>query len=161
MGLDMYLYADKYVSRKNYDKKVGEYEFADNEAFSQIVKALNAEGAINKDDWTGLTVQLPVGYWRKANAIHGWIVNNCGGGVDECQQIKISRASAETLVDVCKMVLADNSLAADMLPPTVGFFFGGYEVDEWYIDDLKRTIGIFEKALSDKTIDYLTYQASW
>ena len=162
MGLDQYLYVEKHVSRKNYDKKVGDgYDFANNEAFDEIISILNAENAIDKDEWTGLTVKIPVGYWRKANAIHGWVVNNCGGGVDECQEITISRIHAEALVDICKIVLADNSKAQDLLPPTQGFFFGGYDIDEYYLDDLRRTISIFEKALSDKTIDYLTYRASW
>jgi len=32
-----------------------------------------------------------IGYWRKANAIHGWFVRNCADGVDECQPIAVSR----------------------------------------------------------------------
>lgn len=159
MGLDMYLYADKYVSRKDYNNKVGEYDYATNEAFQTIVSALNAEELID-NEWTGMTVSLPIGYWRKANQIHGWIVNNLADGVDECQRIYIPRDKAEELVSLCKQVIADPSLAMDLLPPHGGFFFGTYEVDEWYLNDLARTIEIFEKALKSD-VDGVTYQASW
>lgn len=156
----MYLYADKYVSRKDYNKKVGEYDYAENEAFQTIVNALNANELVD-DEWSGMTVSLPIGYWRKANAIHGWIVNNCAEGVDECQRIHIGRDKAEELVSLCKAVIADPSLANDLMPPSAGFFFGSYEIDEWYLSDLKRTVDIFEKALKSQDIDGVTYQASW
>ena len=29
--------------------------------------------------------EVCVAYWRKANAIHSWFVENCQDGVDECQ----------------------------------------------------------------------------
>ena len=45
-----------------------------------------------------------VAYWRKANAIHQWFVNNCGGGVDECQLMEISKAQLETLLFIAKKV---------------------------------------------------------
>lgn len=160
MGLDMYLYADKYVSRKDYNTKVGVYDYATNEAFQTIVNALNAQDLVD-DEWSGMTVSLPIGYWRKANQIHAWIVDNCADGVDECQRIYISRDKAEELVSLCKSVIANPSKATDLLPPRAGFFFGTYEIDEWYLNDLTRTIDIFEKALKSPDIDGVTYQASW
>lgn len=167
MGLDMYLYADKYVSRKNYDVKIADekygYDYATNEAFQTIVSAVNAESLVD-NEWSGMTVSIPVGYWRKANAIHGWIVNNCADGLDECQRIYISRDKAKELVEACKAVLADKSLAEQLLPPQSGFFFGSYEIDEWYMRDLEQTIQIFEKVLAAAErdeIDGVTYQASW
>ena len=160
MGLDMYLYADKYVSRKDYNKKVGEYDYATNEAFQTIVNALGAQDLID-EEWSGMTVSLPIGYWRKANQIHAWIVDNCADGVDECQRIYISRDKAEELVEACKQVIANPSLAGSVLSPRSGFFFGSTDIDEWYLNDLKRTVDIFEKALKSPDIDGVTYQASW
>ena len=163
MGLDMYLYADKYVSRKNYDRKVGEYDYATNEAFQTIIDALNANDIVD-NEWSGLTVSVPVGYWRKANQIHAWIVDNCADGVDECQRIYVPRDKAQELVELCKQVIADPSLANDLLAPRAGFFFGSYEIDEWYLNDLQRTVEIFEKVLNSadkEQIDGVTYQASW
>lgn len=161
MGLDMYLYAEKYVSRKDYDRKVGEYDYATNPAFQEIVSLLGADSIVD-NEWSGLSVSVPVGYWRKANQVHGWIVDNCADGVDECQRIYVSKAKAEELVEICKQVLADKSLAETLLPPHQGFFFGGYEVDEWYLQDLERTIQIFGKLLADPDLaESIYYQASW
>lgn len=165
MGLDMYLYADKYVSRKDFSN----YNYGSNEpiptnpAFDEIVASLKAESLID-EEYSGMTVSLPVGYWRKANAIHAWIVDNCAGGIDECQRIYIPRDKAMELVSLCKRVLANKSLAEQLLPPRAGFFFGTYEIDEWYLNDLTRTIDIFEKVLKAaerEEIDGVTYQASW
>lgn len=163
MGLDMYLYADKYVSRKDYNNKVGDYDYATNPAFEAIIDALNA-GDIVDAEWSGMNVQIPVGYWRKANQIHAWITDNCADGVDECQDVHIGKDQAEELVALCKAVLADPSSANDLLAPRAGFFFGTYEIDEWYLNDLKRTIEIFEKVLKASErgeIDGVTYKASW
>ena len=161
MGLDMYLYADKYVSRKDYNKEQGDYNYADNPVFAQIVALLNAESIVD-NEWSGMSVSVPVGYWRKANQVHGWIVNNCAGGVDECQRIYISKSKAEELVEICKQVIKNPSLANDLLPPQAGFFFGSYEVDEWYLNDLERTVEIFSKLLADEELaTSIYYQASW
>lgn len=160
MGLDMYLYADKYVSRKDYNKRVGDYDYATNEAFNQIVSILDAESIVD-NEWSGIQVSLPIGYWRKANAIHNWIVKNCADGIDECQRIYVSRDKAQELVDACKAVLAKPHLSVELLPPASGFFFGSTEIDQYYFNDLERTIEIFEKALNSKDIDGVTYQASW
>ena len=165
MGLDMYLYADKYVSRKDYSNyNYGQdSEPAINPAFQEIVSALKAESLID-NDYTGMNVSLPVGYWRKANAIHGWIVDNCAGGVDECQRIYITKDKATELVSLCHEVLRNPSRADELLPPRSGFFFGTYEIDEYYIHDLKYTVEVFEKVLKAaerNEIDGVTYQASW
>lgn len=163
MGLDMYLYADKYVSRKDYSHSDGEYISTDNPAFKSIVDTLNA-GDLIDEEWSGMTVSLPIGYWRKANQIHAWITDNCADGVDECQRVSISKSKAEELVSICKQVIANPSLANDLLAPRAGFFFGTYEIDEWYLNDLKRTVDIFEKVLKAAErgeIDSVTYQASW
>ena len=165
MGLDMYLYADKYVSRKDYSN----YNYGQdsepslNPVFQEIVSSLKAEALID-NDYTGMNVSLPVGYWRKANAIHGWIVDNCAGGVDECQRIYIPKDKAVELVSLCREVLRNPSRAFELLTPSEGFFFGTYEIDEWYLNDIARTIDIFTKVLeaADRNeIDGVTYQASW
>lgn len=165
MGLDMYLYADKYVSRTdwtNHDYSSGEQPPA-NPVFDEIVSTLKADKLVD-NEYTGITVSIPVGYWRKANAIHSWIVENCAGGVDECQTIGISKSKAEELVSLCKQVIKDKSLAGELLPPQAGFFFGSLDIDEWYINDLKHTVTVFEKVLKAGErgeIEDITYRASW
>lgn len=45
-----------------------------------------------------------VGYWRKANHIHKWFVDNCQGGEDDCRDAYVSSSQLEELLDTCKKV---------------------------------------------------------
>ena len=100
-------------------------------------------------------------YWRKANAIHHYIVENHAGGVDECQVIELSRDDLEELRNRCTDVLSDRSLAPELLPTSPGFFFGDLEYNEWYFNTLERTEQELTALLSDKSWDFMLYQASW
>ena len=59
-------------------------------------------------------------------------------------------------------VLKDDTKAKELLPTCEGFFFGSTEYDEWYVDDLERTIEILEPLINseDKWSDFI-YEASW
>lgn len=114
--------------------------------------------------WPYQSVIESIGYWRKANEIHGWFVENVQDGVDDCEfHNEVTKEDLEELRDVCQDVLDDISRAESLLPTRSGFFFGGTEYDEWYVDDLKRTIDIVNKAL--ETTDFekqmIFYVSSW
>lgn len=48
-----------------------------------------------------------VGYWRKANHIHNWFVENVQDGQDDCEyHQEVTKEILEELLYVCKMVLA-------------------------------------------------------
>ena len=51
-----------------------------------------------------------VAYWRKANEIHQWFVDHCGGGVDECQLMEVTKEDLEELLDTAKKVKASCKL---------------------------------------------------
>jgi len=57
-----------------------------------------------------------VGYWRKANAVHGWFVRECANGVDECQPIPVSREQLQKLRQDCNNSLADSDKAVISQP---------------------------------------------
>ena len=112
--------------------------------------------------------QLVIAYWRKANAIHGWFVRTQADGVDECQEIPVSREALMDLVERCKKVLAvgatcvDAAEAAD-LSTQGGFFFGDTTYGEWYRRDLEETVTQIEAVLSAKwpmPVSFI-YEASW
>jgi hypothetical protein len=47
-----------------------------------------------------------VGYWRKANQIHNWFVENIQDGIDDCDYHReVTEEDLEELLDVCKRVL--------------------------------------------------------
>jgi hypothetical protein len=78
-------------------------------------------------------------YWRKANAIHAWFVENVQAGVDDCKEYYVEREQLEELMNLCASVIADPDRAGELLPPQGGFFFGAAEVDDWYWENVKRT----------------------
>jgi hypothetical protein len=46
-----------------------------------------------------------VAYWRKANHIHNWFVNNVQAGQDDCGTYEVTKDKLEELVAVCNEVL--------------------------------------------------------
>lgn len=103
-----------------------------------------------------------VGYWRKANAIHQWFVDNVQNGIDECQETLVERDKLIELLKICQEVKEHPERASELLPTQSGFFFGGTEYDEWYFNDIDDTIKILKKVLNDKDKNVeIFYQASW
>ena len=67
--------------------------------------------------------------------------------IDDCRPVEITVDKLEKLLDDCKKVLADHSLASSLLPTQSGFFFGSTEYDEYYFGEIERTIEIIEPVL--------------
>lgn len=154
MGLDQYLHAKRYTS--NSDWRPDE----EKQIFSALAKLANVDEFM--DDYSpSITMEVCVAYWRKQNAIHNWFVQNCQDGVDECQQVSVGREQLEELRDVCRKVLADPSLASNLLPTAEGFFFGSTDYDEWYTRGLTYTADKIDKLLTMNDEWYFYYQSSW
>jgi hypothetical protein len=110
-----------------------------------------------------------VGYWRKANQIHNWFVNTVQDGADDCKEYFVDTCLLEELLELCKRVQVDHSLAPDELPSANGFFFGTDEVecyDEWYFKGIDYTINLLNGILDkpdgrNTTIAEYYYRASW
>ena len=45
-----------------------------------------------------------IAYWRKANQIHKWFVENVQDGNDDCKEYYVSKERLHELVDICKKV---------------------------------------------------------
>jgi hypothetical protein len=149
MGLDMYLSAEKY-----------HYGALDEEP-TDLTKAVN-----NVNDTKGYQVKsfkIWACYWRKANQIHEWFVQNVQGGEDDCRPYNVSMEDIRLLVKLCKDVLADHSKAEEYLPTQEGFFFGNTDYDEYYYQDLEDTIKNLEPFITDPSWESwdFTYQSSW
>ena len=159
MGLDMYLRASAYVSRNDYSQD----EILENPLFAEIVKQFNVEDSIDKTGFAGISIDFPMGYWRKANQIHNWFVTFVQDGEDNCGQYYVGRDQLEDLAKTCQKVLADHSKAEELLPTGAGFFFGSTEYDEWYMQDINHTAERLDKILKDPALakcDFY-YQSSW
>lgn len=112
-------------------------------------------------------------YWRKANAIHKFFVDTCADGIDECQPIQVSIDALTDLVWRCESILIsgpnadgtsiDKNIAHDLLPTCDGFFFGSTDYDEWYIEDLKKTVKALKPIVTHPELypGPFIYQVSW
>jgi len=150
MGLDMYLEKRTYVRQWEHQTPEEQYN----------VEVTKGGEPVNIDPKRVTDVIEEVGYWRKVNQIHRWFVENVQSGDDNCAQYYVGSDKLAELLELCKKVQADNSLAEELLPTASGFFFGGTEYDEWYFKDIDNTIQILEEALADKRGDYY-YSSSW
>ena len=154
MGLDQYLYARKYLSPSEWIGK------ENNKQYEAVINAVSATSVVT-DYLPSATVEVGVGYWRKANAVHKWFVDNCQDGVDDCRQAHVSREALIVLRDIVQRILNDRNLASELLPTQEGFFFGSTEYDEYYFGDLEETVRIIDDALSCGDEWTFAYQSSW
>ena len=147
----------------------------------------------HKYPWMRITEQ--VGYWRKANQIHSWFVENIQDGVDDCgYHREVTEDDLNELLDVCQQVLnscemvsgqiqngvqyangvmspimengyyvKDSTIAEELLPTASGCFFGGTNYDQYYVEDIKKTIDIVKKVLETTDFDkqMVYYISSW
>lgn len=154
MGLDMYLNKKTYV--KNWK------HMSDDEKHTVSVEGKSSK-QIKPERITH--IEEEIGYWRKANQIHNWFVNNVQGGIDDCKSHYIDVDNLEELSNLCKEVLADHSKADKLLPAQPGFFFGGTEYDGWYFQNLEYTVdmidGILKEMKENDTYYEFYYESSW
>ena len=154
MGLDSYLTKKTYIGAE-YDHRNVEVKAVDITIDGKPVK-INAKKLSY--------IEEAAMYWRKANHIHQWFVNNCQGGEDDCRTADVSLDDLKKLLDVCKAVQADHTKAPELLPTQSGFFFGGTDYDEYYFQSIDNTVIELEELIAnhdeDMDIDY-SYHSSW
>ena len=153
MGLDMYLNKKIYIKKWNHYPK--EETFDINLTLGGNPYPLKCPKYVIDE----------IMYWRKANHIHQWFVKNVQKGKDDCREAYVSGEELLQLLDVCRRVAKslengfdDTSLAIELLPPCDGFFFGGTEINEYYLEDINNTISVLESLSVDG--DFY-YSSSW
>ena len=150
MGLDMYLEARRYLFS---------FKEADQRRASQIGEMFPE---VNFGEVKEVKVELA--YWRKANAIHKWFVDNIQKGNDDCGSYEVTRDDLLHLRNILEELLKDRTieLAKQMMPPQSGFFFGDTEIDDYYWEDLEFTLERVNKILDTNLDDWdIYYQSSW
>lgn len=153
MGLDSYLYAHTFVSSLYGEE--GEAEF-----FNSIKELMQASPFIEEDQLYFAEAKVQVGYWRKFNALHHYIIKNIANGVDNCNPIEFTRHEITKLVSVLEEVNEDN--AVELFPTTSGFFFGSTDYDDYYFIQVNNAKQFFSNLLENSPKNWtFTYQASW
>lgn len=145
MGLDMYLRKNTYIGAKYAHRKV-----------TGVVDIMMDDKRVTIDVNKIYEISEEVGYWRKANAIHKWFVDNVQSGKDDCRSYNVSYDQLNDLKNLCLKVLETKDPSP--LPPQSGFFFGSTDIDEDYYQYLQDTVRIIEELDSDC---YYQYESSW
>lgn len=153
MGLDMYLTKKHYVKQWSHNEK--------NNAVT-----VKFDGKVRKDIQSKRISYVieEVMYWRKANHIHNWFVQNVQKGVDDCGNYHVTTEQLTQLAELCEQVAKTRETKG--LPTKSGFFFGGTEYDRYYYNDCIETAKAIRKLLKEKTPegcwegDYY-YHSSW
>lgn len=117
MGLDMYLnrmkriqgvtlkqvrIIDSYLSWRD-DESARKYTFEEWSGYKQ--KDLPPKSLVKQYEESAKdAVSEGVGYWRKANQIHNWFVQNVQNGYDDCSCYEVSKERLEELLDICKLI---------------------------------------------------------
>jgi hypothetical protein len=148
MGLDMYLSAKRYLSQ--YDDQDAE-----------VIKAVETLPIKGRGDMRPKEICFEAMYWRKANAIHAWFVDNVQEGEDDCGEYYVSIEQLKVLIALCRQFIETRDPM--LMPPRSGFFFGSTDDDEYYYEDLKSTVDTLTKILEQEDIDNFGfyYQSSW
>lgn len=198
MGLDMYLSKGKRIPKKSVSEMIKIDDLISNEENKEIEELYKdyLQDCGECIHWKSLLKEVV--YWRKANAIHKWFVDNVQGGVDDCKYYEVTKEHLEELRTKCTEVLLVADIkygkvscgysfkkvgnefvkeehledgyiienaeeVAKILPTSDGFFFGSTEYNQWYYEDIKRTIAEINKVLKETDFEkeYLVYRASW
>jgi len=99
-----------------------------------------------------------VGYFRKVNCLAGFIAKNYNfdsvDGIVELNQNEILNI-IETAYKIleAKETPEFEKKAKSLMPTKQGFFFGCYEYNDFYIDDLNNIIEVFKEILENTNFE--------
>ena len=154
MGLDMYLTRRTYTGNK-WRKEKEQVKIKLPKTTSKIV------GPIDHIKQEKVSyIEEEIGYWRKANAIHKWFVENVQDGEDDCKEYVVNKENIEKLLKLCKLTKENPKMARKFLPTASGFFFGDVDYDEYYFECINDTIKFCEEALKSPNVRII-YSSSW
>ena len=183
MGLDMFIFKMKRFGKANLDDVYAVESWLG----LQRYKKEHPEYTGDMQDWCGrdkpsdklieyyskfehkgmydnICISDEVAYWRKANAVHQWFVDNVQNGEDDCAAHReLTITDLETLKDLAQQVIDNPDLAEELLPTQPGFFFGTYDYGEWYMEGLQQTVDQIDRILetTDFNTEALYYVSSW
>lgn len=122
MGLDMYLSKKHYV--KNWDHQPKEEHV-------KVTVKQNGKKYPYIDANNITYIQEGVGYWRKANQIHQWFVDNCQNGVDECQEAWVDPEQLRELLQTCIAIRDNCPLVKGKVENGYSFGKDGEKIINW------------------------------
>lgn len=99
MGLDMYLTKRAYVKNWTHMTEDQKHKVTIEKGGKVLKPKLEVKG-----------IEFEAGYWRKANAIHQWFVDNVQDGEDDCKEYYVSEEDLKKLLETVNKVLEASEL---------------------------------------------------
>lgn len=185
MGLDMNLYKRTYVQRWEHQSEESKFKVCVTKG-GKTVKSIDPEKICYIEEEVGYWRKAnAIHSWFVRNCARG--EDDCKPVDVELSQLQELLETCKKVVKASKLVkgkvhngwsytkeegkvdqwidgkiIKDSSVAEELLPTTSGFFFGGTGYNEWYLEDIKRTIQIIENATSNlEGYPEFVYRASW
>lgn len=121
---------------KNYDWKIYPYT-------AKILDLPELEAKLKTE--VGESYQEYDAYFRKVNFLFAYF-ENAGKMIDQYYAF-VDKEDVEDIISRCERVLADHSLATELLPTQSGFFFGSTDYDDYYFEDVKDCLRQMKKYL--------------
>ena len=69
----------------------------------------------DKKEYGYASIAEDIGYWRKANAIHKWFVDNVQNGEDDCDYYEVNKEQLEELLSICNLIKDKCKLVGGMI----------------------------------------------
>lgn len=85
---------------------------------------------------------------RKVNCIQGYFEEKYD--IESLETISITKEDIEYLYEKSKYILEnkqDLNFAKEHLPITKGFFYGNYDYNEWYFEDIEETYQVSQEII--------------
>ncbi len=149
MGLDMYL-------TKKRDEEVGYWRKA-NQIHRWFVS--NVQGG--KDDCGEYAV--PRAKLMELKVICETVLNASKlvkGEIANGKTLNKSTGVWEPIMEAGEYI-EDPTVAKNLLPVFEGYFFGSYDYNQYYLEDIKETLKILEPLLKDDDEGNVYYSSSW
>lgn len=135
MGLDMYLekriYVGAYFDHRNVE--------------CDISLSVNGEDISINTDKVGTIVER-AGYWRKANHIHRWFVENVQDGEDDCGEYWVSKENIEKLLATVNTVLEHTELTDGKVLTSISYS-KGERTENWEDGEVVRDPSVAKNLL--------------
>ena len=133
MGLDMYMYGEKYLFRARNKSQEDQME----------------------DGFRVSKKQLDIGYWRKHSNFHNFMVENFADGDDNCQPICLSVDDLKQIIDA-----VDKGILMSQKMSSIDFLHVDDELNQLLIVTIQKAIDWLSDSNRTESRS-VYYQASW
>jgi len=124
MGLDMWLVRETYVGAEYEHRRVtGVVDIT-------VDTGTGSEEKLDVDFSKISSISEHVGYWRKANAIHNWFIEECAHGEEDTMRVYVPKEKLHELYNLCDLVLKGSVTQDGQLH--AGTSYSNGEVKELY-----------------------------